>query len=373
MSFALYRLPYGHEVTLIEQTGGSLQILTSVSQLNGMEGFVIAPFDVTSGNAGREGVGRDDACPIVVIRPDVVRTVETKDLTDYTDLMNLSGSLVLDIHEGGSEESGVGREAYSRDFRLFHSKLIEGEFEKIVLTRCKTVERNRTEGGKEGHTADELFRIFREACERYPRLFVSLVSTSETGTWLAATPEVLLENEGGDRWHTIALAGTMNYDEMTDGRLWTDKEKAEQRCVAEYIGQFLRRFSDDVHEEGPVTARAAHLVHLRSDFRFTLLNNARVGDVLQELHPTPAVCGLPKEDTIRFILEHEHTPRQYYSGFMGPLGIGGTHLFVSLRCMNVTTGHYRLYAGGGLLKESDEEQEWQETEAKIDTLARLLL
>ena len=87
------------------------------------------------------------------------------------------------------------------------------------------------------------------------------------------------------------------------------------------------------------------------------------------------------------ILSNEHTPRLYYSGFMGPLNLRHqpsdispqpsdlrlqTHLYVSLRCMQVTDTQYRLYAGGGLLKDSVEEQEWMETEAKMETMRRVL-
>jgi isochorismate synthase len=157
---------------------------------------------------------------------------------------------------------------------------------------------------------------------------------------------------------------------------WSTKNVQEQHYVATYLSEQLRPFVCDLHEEGPCTVRAANLVHLRSDFTFTLLNNARVGDVLQALHPTPAVCGLPKDEAFDFILHHEHTPRQYYSGFLGPLNIPATtqqptpatHLYVSLRCMQITATHYRLYAGGGLLKDSQEEQEWAETEAKMETM-----
>jgi isochorismate synthase len=107
------------------------------------------------------------------------------------------------------------------------------------------------------------------------------------------------------------------------------------------------------------------------------------------LHPTPAVCGLPKQDTYRFILDNEHTPRLYYSGFMGPLTLNPspftlhhepftmnpspfTSLYVSLRCMQMTANSYRMYAGGGLLKDSIEELEWQETEAKLETMRQCI-
>ena len=120
--------------------------------------------------------------------------------------------------------------------------------------------------------------------------------------------------------------------------------------------------------------RAANLVHLRSDFTFSLPDNHHLGDLLMALHPTPAVCGLPKREAFDFIVRNEHTPRRYYSGFMGPLNMNdATHLYVSLRCMNIDGETYHLYAGGGLLKDSVEEQEWLETEAKMQTMRELLV
>ena len=162
--------------------------------------------------------------------------------------------------------------------------------------------------------------------------------------------------------------------------------------MATYIAECLERFTDDFREEGPRTVRAANLVHLRSDFTFKLASNDCIGDLLQALHPTPAVCGIPKRDAFQFIIRNELTPRRYYSGFMGPLKTpsgspclggekaspkqgrleGSTHLYVSLRCMNIESDRYRLYAGGGLLKDSTEEQEWLETEAKLETMRRCI-
>ena len=82
---------------------------------------------------------------------------------------------------------------------------------------------------------------------------------------------------------------------------------------------------------------------------------------------------LPKEAAFRFILANEQHRRSYYSGCMGPFGLHEqTHLFVTLRCMQLFRDGYRLYAGGGLLTDSDEEQEWQETEAKLDTMRNII-
>jgi isochorismate synthase len=128
-----------------------------------------------------------------------------------------------------------------------------------------------------------------------------------------------------------------------------------------------------VEETGPFTKRAADLVHLCSDFHAVTNGTKAVGEIVASLHPTPAVCGLPKWEARELLLRSEPASRHFYSGFCGPLNIDSqTKLFVSLRCMEIGSDGYRLYAGGGLLKDSVEEQEWQETEAKMQTMRRLL-
>ena len=135
----------------------------------------------------------------------------------------------------------------------------------------------------------------------------------------------------------------------------------------------MERCADEIKEEGAYTTQAADLVHLRTDFSFKLRPDAAIGQLLSDLHPTPAVCGMPKDETKAFILANESNKRLYYSGFAGPLNLqGNTHIYVSLRCMQMQTGICNLYAGGGILKESTEESEWKETEAKLSTMRQLL-
>ena len=160
---------------------------------------------------------------------------------------------------------------------------------------------------------------------------------------------------------------------FTEEVRWSEKNIREQRYVATYMMETLEQFTNKISEEGPYTTRAANLAHLRSDFTFTLSDSHHLGTLLQTLHPTPAVCGIPKREAFDFILRNESSPRRYYSGFQGPLQPEGeTHLYVSLRCMMINGGHYALYAGGGLLKDSVEESEWQETEAKLNTMRNVL-
>lgn len=333
-SFALFRLPYEKRCTLVVQTTGVPQELMACNELSGQQGFVMAPFAVSPSH------------PLLLIRADEV----TSDLTDLDGLSDL-----VDTHGLTALDKGVHTD-YHMNFANFHAQLCNHSFQKLVLSRSIELPR----------TGDETpLQLFQRACERYPRMMICLVYTPQSGLWLAATPEILLAGKD-HRWQTIALAGTMKYEEELR---WSDKNIQEQRYVATYITRQLEQFTHDFTEEGPRTARAGHLAHLRSDFLFSLPDESVVGDLLQALHPTPAVCGLPKQEAFRFIQQNEHHDRSYYSGFLGPLFLHRqTHLFVTLRCMQLFRDGYRLYAGGGLLKDSVEEQEWQETETKLDTI-----
>jgi len=358
-SYAFYRMPHADHYYEVRQNEGSPQVLSSYGELGRQQGFVIAPFSVS------------DDCPIVVIEGE----------SSSRPLETVSSRLAASKFSCNDEVFAKNRGAtssYKESFNVFHEALLQEQFRKLVLSRCERVE---TEGSFDAET------LFFEACRRYPRMFVTLFNTPQTGMWLMATPEILLEAKDCDaeqrRFATMALAGTMRLEgellrfdnpdrsSVQDIR-WSQKNIQEQRLVATYIAEALKRFSDEMIEKGPYTTRAANLVHLRSDFSFVPKVGIGIGDMVEALHPTPAVCGLPKEEARLFILEHEPTPRRYYSGFCGPLNNDGvTRLFVSLRCMEIRPECCLLYAGGGLLADSVEEQEWQETEAKMQTMKGL--
>lgn len=338
-NYAIYRMPYADSCVEIIQHEGEPERLASPFDLNGRRGFVVAPFTQSADE------------PMLLIRPDEVKTMAVDDICDEKSAESSFGYRNV--------EGETMRQNYKIDFSSFHSRLVSGEFQKIVLARCATLEK----------TSDvNLLVLFKRACRLYPRVFVALVSTSISGTWLIASPEILLEGDGTN-WHTMALAGT-----MTLGKLqWSDKNICEQAYVTSYITECIERFTNDFAVEGPYSVRAGQLVHLRTDFRFSTKDDDSLGRIVSALHPTPAVCGIPKHATHEYIVGNEHNPRSYYSGFMGPLDINGsTHLYVSLRCMQITSTAYRLFAGGGILADSEEQQEWDETEEKMKTMKNLI-
>lgn len=351
-AFALYRYPYANEYTLMKQTSGEPLTLSSCKELNGKSGFIFALFRHTFG------------LPFLLLSPNIVEKHVVDELVDFDEVL---------FHKRNIDGE---RHKYEKVFSRFHYKLEIGEFSKIVLSRCSD---------EEAVSPLDIEKLFMRACVLYPRMFIALVSMPQCGTWLMATPEILLENDK-DTWHTMALAGTMPIDEYKDSDMqlaerkdagdiheWSTKNIREQEYVSTYIKECLYSCSSLVNETGSYTARAGLVKHLRSDFYFKI-NVTDIGKLIEKLHPTPAVCGIPKSDAYNFICENEAYDRKYYSGFAGPLNMGeeGTHLYVTLRCMQINNCKCRLYAGGGLLADSEVYDEWLETEAKMDTMRRCL-
>ena len=225
-------------------------------------------------------------------------------------------------------------------------------------------------------------RAFGELCEKYPRAFVSLVSVPGVGTWLGASPEVLAEVTADGQFHTMALAGTQPLvpGSRPQDAIWRQKEIEEQALVARYIVNCFKQLRlREYHETGPRTVAAGQLLHLRTDFEVDLKNvpnPASLGtDMLRLLHPTSAVCGMPKAAALAFLQQHEGYDRAYYSGFLGPVNVeapGVARLFVNLRCLQLRATEAILYAGTGLTVDSDPAREWQETEMKLQTVSTVL-
>ena len=91
------------------------------------------------------------------------------------------------------------------------------------------------------------------------------------------------------------------------------------------------------------------------------------------LHPTSAVCGMPKAPATQFLLAHENFDRSFFSGFLGPVNMfEETHLFVNIRCMQLFDKEAILYAGAGVTAFSDVEKEWEETHLKCQTMRKVL-
>ncbi len=238
-------------------------------------------------------------------------------------------------------------------------ELIKGGkgLEKLVLSRSEWAE------GKL-----DIGLLFESLMELYPDAYVHLLHIPEQSTWIGASPETLLEV--GQKGRTQALAGTRAWGEEE----WTDKERKEQESVADHIRSVLRVHGVPIEkEEGPRAIPAGGIEHLCTDFFFDPEALKRMSTaLLRDLHPTPAVCGVPKDRAMELIHRLEPRSRELYAGALGPWGVDEERaLYVNLRCARIWGKGAELFVGGGINEGSEPDKEWEETERKARTMLRV--
>ena len=235
-----------------------------------------------------------------------------------------------------------------------------GRLEKVVVSCIKHAERS----------SKSLDAIFQGLIDKYANACVYVLNTPQYGTWIGATPELLLSKKE-QAYHTVSLAGTQEFS-ADHPLIWSDKLRREQSLVTEFILQTINSCGATcVTCIGPYTAQAGPLAHLKTDIRFHSIQSSAT--IISELQPTPAVCGLPREQALAFILEHAKFDRRLYCGRLGLSFPSGDEIhFVNLRCMQVFEDHFELHVGGGIVAGSTPEDEWHETEIKANVLRNLL-
>ena len=278
------------------------------------------------------------------------------------------GSDISALFECGGDESerpvdyaDTGREAFMGAVTTAKSRINSGALQKVVISRTRTV----------ALAKEELGDLFIQACHERAHAFVVLMHTPDHGTWLGASPErLILEEE--DHIRVDALAGTMASDKApADPAAWGGKERDEQQLVINSVLEiFARSGAQNVVAFQPETIGAGEVVHLRSRIEADL-GEGTLSDVVLALHPTPAVCGTPREAAREFIQQHEMHDRGLYTGFWGPwCPDGRTELYVNIRCLRHAGDKAVVFAGAGITGGSDPLKEWDETEQKAQTWLR---
>ncbi|MBP5366202.1 MAG: isochorismate synthase [Bacteroidales bacterium] len=338
--FAICRLPGTDAPIMYIQTDGEPELTYDLSRVSDKSGFVIAPYDASE-------------LPAVIIRPDI-KAYGNDEIISSLRTINIGQTVTaqqLPTYD-------ITHEEYTQLFDKYTDSIKKGENNKIVFARSSS-----------RALAQSPAALFCEACRRYTNLFVYMAFTRTTGLWLGCSPELLVEG-GQGKWRTMALAGTQK---LTDNVVWDEKNKAEQHIVEEFITAVLKPMSADIGTHGPYTYKAAQLAHLCTDIEFVTPDTTSIGDIARLLHPTPAVCGMPRETARQFIQRYEPTRRLYYSGVVGLTAPqADSHLYVNLRCMNICGPTATIFAGGGIMADSQCESEWNETEMKIATIDELI-
>ena len=235
-----------------------------------------------------------------------------------------------------------------------------GVFQKAILSRIKV----------EPLEKPDYAEIYHQLVDQYPKAFCYFFNVPGQGTWIGASPEVLLESKSTG-FSTVALAGTQAVPETPHDRIeWTDKEIKEQGIIVDYVASKLYEMNIAYELTGPRTSKAGNVYHLKSVFSSS--QKVDPVELALSLHPGPAISGYPIEDALLFIKTTETHNREYYCGFLGPNNTSNTQLFINLRCMQVFSDAVALYAGGGYTAASVPGDEWKETELKSKTLLQVI-
>lgn len=365
-AISMWRLPGSSKKNLLVSTEGITYIdQPSIEELEA--GFIFAPYNPTAKK--------------LFLKGNLIFEIESE-----------KGQIT--VLKGGSKSDGTNKNISNKKNQLpfFKTELAsrpkddKNKYLETVEKAIEAIQKGVMEKivpgrGKEIHLEQSfsLVESFNRLCGKYPNAFVSLVSTRESGTWLGASPELLVSVDKDNKFKTAAVAGTQALTPDADLRqiAWTQKEIEEQALVSRYIINCFKKIRlREFQEHGPKTWKAGNLLHLKTDFEVDMnaTNFPLLGSVmLQLLHPTSAVCGMPREESLAFLQQHESFDRAYYSGYLGPVNIQNeTQIFVNLRCLQWLGEKAILYAGAGVTGDSIPEKEWEETEMKLNTLLNVI-
>jgi salicylate biosynthesis isochorismate synthase/menaquinone-specific isochorismate synthase len=250
------------------------------------------------------------------------------------------------------------------------SRIRAGEMEKVVLAREVTVDAPRA------HDPAALFGALREL---FPSCFCFCVGSPE-GAFLGASPELLVRRRGAGV-ATVALAGSTRRsadpsidDHLGEQLLRSAKDRSEHEIVVRRIARTLRSSAVWVEaEEEPGLIRVANIQHLATPVHAQLAEPLSAVELAAILHPTPAVGGEPREAALAAIGELEPMDRGWYAGPVGWMDTTEDGEFcVALRSALLRDRTAHLYAGGGIVADSDPAAELAETEVKLGALLPLL-
>ncbi|MCZ4339136.1 isochorismate synthase MenF [Shewanella colwelliana] len=202
---------------------------------------------------------------------------------------------------------------------------------------------------------------------------------SPDSAFISCTPERLYRRRQRELF-TEALAGTttrgLNEEEdaMLAQQLLDDsKNSHENQLVRKHIVDALTPLSNYLGaDESPKVFKLSHIQHLHRAIRAELKGGVNDFQILQALHPTPAVGGLPKESAINFIRQREGYTRGWYAGACGYFNKHESEFAVAIRSALIEPGRINLFAGAGIVSGSEADAEWHELENKLATILSIL-
>jgi isochorismate synthase len=262
------------------------------------------------------------------------------------------------------------RAAWDRLVGLFAGAVGRGRIDKVVLAR-----RVGLRAPVELDIPNALRRLAAAGPESTTFAFAR-----GAATFLGATPERLVRTEGR-AFRTVAIAGSAprGSDPADDERLAAalladDKEREEHAVVVDMLRASLAPLAEALEvAPAPTVLRLRHVQHLATPVAGTLREEAGLLALAARLHPTPAVGGEPRGPALDLLAEHEGFERGWYAGPVGWIGADGDgELMVALRSGIVEGQSATLFAGCGIVADSDPAREWEESRLKLRPVASAL-
>lgn len=250
-------------------------------------------------------------------------------------------------------------EDYQNAFHQIQHQIQLGVVSKVILSKISVANLQVD--------FNQIKAILQALRDKNPTAFVYFFSTETSGTWIGASPELLIQKQNQTA-QTIALAGTKFLGEDK----WTNKELDEQKIVADYIAEVLKKYQLDFKQSDLTTVQSGSIYHLANSFQIDNFPNTLLQNFLSDFHPTPAISGFPKQNSIQVIKAVEKHLRRYYCGYLGVKINQDIYYFINLRCAEVFKNKVLAYAGGGITADSVCEKEWMECNKKSEAILSVL-
>ena len=303
--------------------------------------------------------------------------ISPKDMT--TIIQQKCDQLVQHSHEDfvsvsrpSHRTSGTSQLEWERQVFNALDQIQHGILEKVVLARYAQLQ-----------APISSLRMLRKLKQSYASCYRFLFEPQSGHSFYGASPELLVESQGRSI-RSVALAGSirrgLSNDEDTvleNQLLKSDKDNSEHQLVVQAIRKNLAPLVKEIQvPDTPQLLQLRNIQHLKTVLKATTRSEADILAIVEALHPTPAVCGVPSEEAHKLIAQNEPVTRGWYAGPVGWLDPQGNGQFaVALRAAITSGQQTRLYAGAGIMANSDPTQEWEETEWKLrpllDALASL--
>jgi isochorismate synthase len=250
------------------------------------------------------------------------------------------------------------RQTWSRQVEDIRQRIQNGDFEKVVAARHCVVELETGAGSLD---------VLKRLEERFPGCTRFALWRGDSA-FLGATPELLISRRGPSVL-SEALAGSTAHGDAAR-MMASSKEREEHQLVVRAILRALEPYCESLRSAPePSIRELPNLLHMQTPIEGRLREPTHILSLVRALHPTPAVGGVPTEGAIRWIVEHEALERGWYSAPVGWADAAGDGEFVvALRSGLLHDGKAWVYAGAGIMADSDPDAEYTETELKMQAL-----